>query len=585
MSELVSHSTKRDRVPGTRLRSLEDRLSHLRAAFLSAPIALCLIDTELRYVEVNERMATLNRRPMDAHVGRTLREVVPDIADAIEPDYRQVLKTGQPVERRLLTEPTEAGERHFIVNYNPIKNESGMTVLVCVAVFDVTAEDKAQERIAYLGRHDSLTGLANRSAFCDDLERLLAQMTADNRVALLFLDLDGFKTVNDTLGHPAGDAVLVSVSDRLRNCVPSSTLVSRFGGDEFAIAVAASGKRSEIGRLAGRIVDVLSEDYKIDGEPVSIGVSIGVALAARGTAGEELVRQADVALYAAKAAGSERHRFFELGMGDEGVLRQLRKRELAQALHRNELTLEYQPIVDVKTGTITAFEALLRWRHPRFATVPMESVIAIAEETGLIVPIGDWVLHEACREAAAWPNTVSIAVNVSVLQVQKSGFADKIKRVLSETGVRSTRLTLEITETVLFTGEGKATEALDDLRRHGVKISLDDFGKGFASLQYLKRLTVDNIKIDQSFVLDAHSNPASAAILRAVVTLAHALGISTVAEGIELASHFELLKQEGCDFGQGFFLGRPMSAQACARLMRRQHSAREQAEGNMTDRS
>ncbi len=690
MSKAANPTSKPSPVAQTRLLSLGEKLSRLHSAFLSAPIALCLIDRELRYVEVNERMARLNGRPIEAHIGRTLREIVPDIADVVEPAYRQVLATGCPIESCPVTEPTESGDRFLLVNYDPVKDEEGNTVLVGAAVFDITTEKKAlaearvsaqrlhdvlestsdnvillssnwqityvnghaarlfaprilapgqtlqqllpdcvdspagrklaeisatrragsfdayfagldrwleldvfptsdglsvffrdvsdrrqaeederraQDKIAYLASHDSLTGLANRGTFYSNLDRLLAGMETDGEVVLLYLDLDGFKAVNDTMGHPAGDAVLVAVSERLRQCTGDGALVSRFGGDEFVIARKECGRRPDVGALADSIVTALSVGYEVEGQLVSIGVSVGIALAVRGVTGDELVRQADIALYAAKANGRRSYRFFEPKLGEAMLQHQLRKRELAQALSRQELYLDYQPIFDLKTGRIAAFEALLRWRNALSAAVPVDSVIAIAEETGLIQSIGEWVLQEACREAALWPEHIALGVNVSVLQIQSRGFGHTVRRILTETGIAPTRLFLEITETVLFVEEKQASDALDALRKHGVRITLDDFGKGYASLQYLKTLKVDKIKIDQSFVRDAHFNAASVAILKAIVTLAQELGIATVAEGVERESQYQLLKQIKCDFAQGYFLGRPRSGYDCRILI------------------
>ena len=693
-SDALSETHQPSRGVDGELRHLGEKLSRLRSAFLSAPIALCLIDDQLRYVEVNERMAVLNGRPIEEHIGRVLREIVPDIADEIEPLYGEIFATGRSMEHRLLSEQKGDGKRYVLVNYNPVKDETGKTVLVSVSVLDVTSEKKAQEeanaaaqrlldvlestsdsvillaadgrityinrhaellfapqvptlgatlpqiilgwvasgaarrlaaidaaretarfeeflqtldrwlefdvfptadglslfirdvsdrrcaqeeerraqeRIAFLATHDALTGLSNRSAFYDSLDSLLAGMPRDRALVLLYLELDGFKAVNDTMGHPAGDAVLVAFSDRLRPYTEESGVVARFSGNDFIIVKAHQGSPSDIEAFAETLISSLSQGFEVDGEPVAIGVRIGIAFAMRGATSDEVVRQANVALSAAKATGHNSYCFFEPGMGDELLLRQLYKRELAQALRRNELAVEFQPIVDMKTGRLAAFETLVRWRHPSLTDVNIEYMIGIAEETGLIHPIGEWVLQQACKEAANWPGGVLVAVNVSVLQIRDRRFSEMVRRVLAETGVSPTHLTLEITETVPFVGEKLATDTLEELRRHGVRISLDDFGKGYTSLQYLKKLTVDTIKIDQSFVLDAQSNFASLAILRAVVILAQALGIATVAEGIERASQYELLRLEGCEFGQGFFLGRPMSPEDCRRLLERQN--------------
>jgi diguanylate cyclase (GGDEF)-like protein/PAS domain S-box-containing protein len=684
-----------------RLLSLGEKLSRLRSAFLSAPIALCLIDQDLRYVEVNDRMASLNRRSIEAHIGQPLRDIVPNIADIIEPVYRQVFATGCSVESRPIAEWTEDGERFLLVNYNPVKDEGGTTVLVSVAVFDITAEKKAldeayvsaqqlhdvlestsdniillsagwrityvnsratrlfvprvlklgetlsrlfpaweetvagrkliainaanqaksftayftsldrwleldvfptakglsvffrdvsdrrraeenerraQEKIVYLASHDSLTGLANRAAFYGNLDGLLAGVKPDGEVVLFFMDLDGFKAVNDTMGHPAGDAVLVAVSERLCKCIAGSAFVSRFGGDEFVIAKNGFRSRSDISALAEIILTALSAGYDVEVQLITIGVSIGVALATPGVTSDELVRQADMALYATKASGRRSYRFFEPGMGNALLLRQLRKREVAQALSRKEFYLEYQPIFDLNTDRIAAFEALLRWRSPLFSAVPIEDVIAIAEEIGLIQSIGEWVLQEACREAAHWPDNIAIAVNVSVLQIRDRSFGDAVKRILDNSGVLAARLNLEITETVLFVGEKQANQTLDDLRQYGVSISLDDFGTGYASLQYLKTLKVEKIKIDQIFVRDAHLDASSVAIIRAIVTLGQDLGIATVAEGVELDSQYQLLKRAKCDFAQGYFLGRPMSGKDCDFLIRGERSGLTQVQ-------
>jgi diguanylate cyclase (GGDEF)-like protein/PAS domain S-box-containing protein len=424
---------------------------------------------------------------------------------------------------------------------------------------DVTAKRKIMEDLEYTARHDSLTGLPNRSCFRARLEEHLNRTGDDAGTALLFLDLDQFKAVNDTLGHPAGDKLLQAAAARLRPCLRGRDLIARFAGDEFAILQTDVTCEDDIMSLAQRIIGCLSEPYLLEGREVVVGVSIGVAVAqASGANADDLLKKADIALYRAKSDGRGLARFFEPAMEEAAQKTQTLRGDLREALARGEFLVHYQPVVDFEPMRVTGFAALLRWRHPELGLLHPAEFIALAEETGAIEEIGIWVLREACVRAAAWPEGISLSVNLSARQFRGGGLVATVSDALQASGLAPDRLQLEITESLLLQDGEAVRGTLRALRAWGVRISIDDFGTGYSSLGYLRSFSVDNIKIDRSFVQDLGDNSRTSAILQAVMALAEQLGVSVTAEGIETEVQAERLHAMGCRQGQGFLFSRPV---------------------------
>ena len=427
---------------------------------------------------------------------------------------------------------------------------------------DLTDWQQAQAQIAHMARHDPLTNLPNRRLFREKLEQALLRITRTEHVAVFCMDLDHFKDVNDSLGHPLGDELLKEVAHRLSECVRKGDTVCRLGGDEFAIVQAGSEPQLlEALSLANRLVEVVSAPYNIEGQQIIIGTSIGISVAP-GDANDpdQLLKNADLALYRAKADGRGTYRFFEFGMDARAHARRLLMLDLRAALLRDEFEVYYQPIYDLGTDRIICFEALVRWNHPlRGITLPAE-FIRLAEDTGLIVQIGDWVLRKACTDAASWSQNVCVAVNISPVQFKNRNLVPSIIAALSASGLAVHRLELEITEFVLFQ-DGEATLAvLHKLHEFGVRISMDDFGTGYSSLSYLRSFPFDKIKIDRSFVRELASRGDSMAIIRAVAALGKSLGIATTADGVETNEQLVLLRSEGCTQVQGYLFSAPRPA-------------------------
>lgn len=434
---------------------------------------------------------------------------------------------------------------------------------------DITEWRKAQEQIAHMARHDALTNLPNRTLFREQLELALRRLTRSERVIVLCLDLDYFKDVNDSLGHSVGDALLVEVADRLRSCMREGDTVSRLGGDEFAIVQAGKAlSASAASAFASRLIEVVSASYQIQGHQVVIGTSIGISVAPEdGATPDQLLKNADMALYRAKADGRCAYQFFEAGMDSRAQARRLLVLDLRAALLREEFEVYYQPIYDLKADQIICFEALIRWVHPlRGITLPSD-FIPLAEESGLIVPIGDWVLRRACRDAAGWSQDVSVAVNVSPAQFKNRELVPSVIAALTASGLAAHRLELEITESVLLQDSEATLAILRKLRDFGVKISMDDFGTGYSSLSYLRSFPFDKIKIDRSFVHELATRGDSMAIVRAVTGLGKSLGISITAEGVETSEQLALLRLEGCTEAQGYLFNAPQRADAVENML------------------
>lgn len=470
------------------------------------------------------------------------------------------------------------------VFYNPLGN--GRTIAVAYEPMagggwvttheDITERQAAEAKIAYLARHDSLTGLPNRVVFRDELDETVSSDRED--AAVMCLDLDRFKAVNDTLGHPVGDQLLKEAAARLRSVIRETDVVARLGGDEFAIIQKGAPQPTSATLLADRVIEVLCQPYEIDGHQISVGCSIGISVASvDGREPDQLMRSADLALYRAKSDGRGQHRFFAADMDERMQARRKLELDLRRALIAGEFELAYQPLVTVETGAVAGFEALLRWRHPERGIVLPGEFIPLAEEIGLIIPLGDWILREACGTAASWPNNVRVAVNLSPVQFRSGNLFTSVVMALSAAGLQPHRLELEITEGVLLADTEGTMEVLHKLRDLGVRIAMDDFGTGYSSLSYLRSFPFDKIKIDRSFISDIQSDPEALAIVKAVTNLGRSLGMSTTAEGIETEEQLAQLRADGCSEVQGYLLGRPMSANAASGVLLSQTSAADAA--------
>jgi diguanylate cyclase (GGDEF)-like protein len=425
---------------------------------------------------------------------------------------------------------------------------------------DITERRRTEDKISHMAHHDALTDLPNRVLFYERMQQLLIRTPRSGAFAVFSLDLDHFKNVNDTLGHSIGDKLLQAVAGRMRGCVREADVIARLGGDEFAVLQVTFDQPADATSLATRLIEAVGAPYQLDGHQVVVGTSIGIAIApSDGADPNQLMKNADLALYRAKADGGNIHRFFEEQMDARMQEYRALELDLRKALVNGEFTLNYQPIVNLKTGKITACEALIRWHQPERGWVPPLEFILIAERTGLIVPIGEWVLRRACADAAEWPEEFAVAVNVSPVQFKSANFVGIVADALERSRLPANRLELEITELVLVQDDKAAFDLLHRLKDIGVSIAMDDFGTGYSSLGYLRRFPFDKIKIDQSFIRDLSMDKDSLAILRAVVGLGRSLGMVTTAEGVETMSQLEVLRAEGCTEAQGYFFSRPKS--------------------------
>jgi diguanylate cyclase (GGDEF)-like protein len=424
---------------------------------------------------------------------------------------------------------------------------------------DLTEVRKSEAEKTRLARFDALTGLANRAEIGNLLRQAVSGQGARS-AALFLIDLDRFKNVNDTMGHPAGDALLKQVAQRLANAIGANGQVGRLGGDEFKVVLPGKSSRSHLDALARAIIESVSRPYIIDGSQVSIGASVGIAVAPEDGRGvDELTRNSDLALYAAKAAGRGVHRFYSADMHASANRRRKLESDLERALERDGFRLVYQPVVSCVGEQVTGFEALVRWMHPEHGPISPAEFIPIAEESNLIERIGSWVLRRACEEAARWPIPARVAVNVSPIQFANPAFPTLVSQVLAQTGLKPSRLELEITEGVFLGDDENASRQFETLKRIGVRLALDDFGTGYSSLGYLQRAPLDKIKIDQSFVRGATlGNNQNEAIIRSIVTLAEALSMETTAEGAETEDEIELIRRLGCSHIQGYYYGPPL---------------------------
>ncbi len=436
---------------------------------------------------------------------------------------------------------------------------------------EIADREELQAKSQYLAYHDALTGLGNRLLFKEQLDEALLELSVTPRpIAVLFIDLDGFKAVNDTLGHSVGDLLLKSIAAKLRDLLPSTDRMARLGGDEFAILQMSGAQPESSTSLAATIVEVIGHPHNIDGHDVTVGASIGIAIVHPAEMdSESILKSADLAMYSAKADGRGTYRVFDPQMDAAVRARRSLERDMRTALAQGEFALAYQPLVNLHTKKVTAFEALMRWRHAERGIVPPSEFIPVAEEMGLIIQLGEWALRQACIEAAEWPPDVRVSVNLSPLQFAKGNLVSTVLNALASSGLPASRLELEITESVLLEKSERNIAILNQLRELGVRISMDDFGTGYSSIGYLRSFPFDKIKIDQSFVQDLLVDQGSLAIVRAIAGLGISFGITTTAEGVETEEQMQRLSLEGCVEVQGYLYSKPVPADEIAALLAR----------------
>jgi diguanylate cyclase (GGDEF)-like protein/PAS domain S-box-containing protein len=566
--------TERERA----VEELSEQYRRFDAALNNMPHGLVMLDSSLRIIVCNTRYIEMyGLSPDVVKPGISMREVMDHscslgnhpttTAAQLYADYLERLRDGSHTVHRHLGDGR-------IIKLNHTRMEHGGWV---VTYEDVTERHKAQARVAHMARHDSLTDLPNRMLFRERMSEGLDEVAvAGGAMAVLCFDLDNFKTVNDRLGHAVGDRLLRWVAAQLKQHAGAHDTVARLGGDEFAL-IQRGPQPESAERLARRLVEIIGHPPPLESQSIQIGVSVGIALAPdHGLDPDELMKCADLALYRAKARGRGAYQLFEPGMEEEARARHALEHDLRNALEANEFHLAFQPQVRLETSELTGFEALLRWTHPTRGMVAPAEFIPVAEETGLIVPIGEWVLRAACATAAAWPD-LAIAVNLSPVQLRSHGLVAMVTSALAEAGLPPQRLELEVTETALLDDSETTIGILHQLRALGVRVSLDDFGVGYSSLSYLRKFPFDRIKIDRSFVGTLGECPESVAIVRTIASLGSVLGVVTTAEGVETEAQLDFVRACGCTAVQGYYFGRPVAAAETGRTIERLSAIRRVA--------
>jgi diguanylate cyclase (GGDEF)-like protein/PAS domain S-box-containing protein len=487
-------------------------------------------------------------------LGKTAAELFPKhSADVIAADDDKMLQSGVLFKDEHVWESQALGKRYITSTRIGIHDKNGDVSYIVNVVNDVTERRRAHEKIAHLAHYDPLTDLPNRVLLREQMQRELQKVSRGEQFALLYIDVDEFKGINDSLGHHVGDELLKAVAGRIRGCIREGDLIARLGGDEFAVIQTAVKGVSDVLDVVTRIREAVRKPFQCLGHHLSSDASIGIALAPQdGTDVDQLIKNADLAMYGAKADGRRTYRFFEPGMDATAKARLALEQDLRQAITHGGLEIHYQPLVDLKSDRVTGCEALVRWRHPERGMISPATFIPVAEDTGLIVELGEWVLRTACAEAASWPEHVRLAVNVSPVQLREPTLALKIASALASSGLPANRLEIEITEAVLIGDDATALAILHELKAIGVRSALDDFGTGYSSLSYLKRFPFDKIKIDRCFITDITEADGSSVIVQAVVNIAASCNMTTVAEGVETPQQKELLRALGCTQMQGF---------------------------------
>jgi diguanylate cyclase (GGDEF)-like protein/PAS domain S-box-containing protein len=558
-------------------RELERTRSFLDTIIENVPSPIIVKNiSDLRYLLINraaEKYLGVDRSVM---LGKTAGEVMPrSSADKIEAEDQKLIESGEVafLSEHAVATPAN-GTRIVTATRLPVKDTDGMPQYLISVINDLTERKHHEQRIEHLARHDPLTDLPNRTAFNDCIASTIG-LAAGSResFALLCMDLDRFKAVNDVFGHAVGDALLREVGRRL-GAVSHGAFLARLGGDEFAVITPTGMQPAAAETLAERLSAALDSDIEINGNTLRVGATIGIGIYPQdGTDAAALIANADAALFRAKAEMRGSIRFFEISMDKQLRERRALQQDLRSASAHNELALHYQPQAHID-GEVTGFEALVRWHHPRHGLVPPDTFIPLAEESGLIVPMGEWILRMACREAASWPRPLHIAINLSPVQFQHGDLPRLVHQILLETGLAPSRLELEITEGVLIGDFTRAVAILRRLKGLGVRIAMDDFGTGYSSLSYLQSFPFDKLKIDQSFVANIGHSQQAATIIRAVIALGRGLNLPVVAEGVETEEQLRFLASENCNEIQGYLVGRPQPIDEYAEVVGRGRAPR-----------
>ena len=542
---------------------LDDTKQFLDTIIANIPFAVIVKDAKTRrFLLVNRAFEAMLDLSQSDLLGKTTFDIYRNkAAELIDNGDSETLRSSAGADySEYEVETSMRGARIHATNRMVIRDAAGDAKYLIAVIEDVTERKKTEERIAFMAHHDPLTGLANRAAVTQKIEDAAARhRRRGDPFTVLLMDLDRFKNVNDTLGHSAGDTLLREAAGRLKTFLRETDVLARLGGDEFAVIQAGeTNQREAAGTLADRLIDVIGRPFDIDGTEVNIGTSIGIAMAPEhGTDPDSLLKMADMALYSAKSGGRNGYRFFDPEMGAAVNARHTLDNELRRAVQQDELELHYQPIIDAKTRRICAAEALLRWRHPTKGLIFPDQFIPLAQETGVIAQIGEWVVRAACADAAQWPDDVKVAVNLSPVQFRNANLADVVIDALAKSGLPPQRLELEITETALIESAAECLPALRRFKSLGIAIALDDFGTGYSSLSQLALFPFDKIKIDKSFTQNLTKRTACAAIISATLTLAQTLDIATTAEGIETVEQYRLLRMAGVTSLQGYLFKRP----------------------------
>jgi diguanylate cyclase (GGDEF)-like protein/PAS domain S-box-containing protein len=557
----------------TELREAHERF---RSAFENAPIGMVMTSLDGRIIRANPALGEIVGRAPENLRGVGILDIThPDDRESSSAEMQRLVAStasvGYRIEKRYIH--LDQHEVWVSVSVSCVRDEQGASLYLIGQVEDITERRALRENLAYAAIHDPLTRLPNRELFMDRLDVALRRATRTrHEVAVIFLDLDRFKLINDSLGHEVGDQVLIAVADRLHAAMREVDTIARFGGDEFTVLCEAVSHESDCMEVAERLVEAMAQPLVLQSGEVFVTISVGIALSSAGASGAEILRNADVAMYRAKERGPSRIEIYREDDEQNVVSRLRTSNELHRALERNEMELHYQPFVDLHTETLVGMEALVRWNHPTRGLLLPQEFIPLAEDSGLIVPLGSWIFREACRQTAAWHDRrggtdqdnarLNISVNVSAVQLADPGFSRHVAEALSESGIDPDRVWIEITESTLMRDADEAVDILQGFRDLGIHIEIDDFGTGYSSLSYLQRFPVESLKIDRSFVNDLDRRSDNAAIVRAIIGLGDSLGLPIIAEGVERPGQVTRLKALGCHLAQGFLFGRPLPARA-----------------------